>query len=49
MMEGEPTIGIALSQPCYRFFREEDFESEYLSKKKCPFSNVKDVGDYGSL
>lgn len=43
-----PDIPLALSQPCGRFFHEEDFEFEFLREGKCPFSRVKDMGDYGS-
>lgn len=42
-------ISIAVSQPCQRFFHLEDFEFAYLSNGSCPFSRVKDVGEYGSL
>lgn len=45
----DSTVRIALSQPCSKFFVLEDFEFEYLSQKRCPFSYVSDVGDYGSL
>ncbi|GMI36406.1 hypothetical protein TrRE_jg11942 [Triparma retinervis] len=44
-----PDISIALSQPCHRFFNEEDFEFVYLRDERCPFSRAKDVGDYGPL
>ena len=41
---------IALSQPCGRFFHEEDFEFAFLKAGgKCPFSRVSDIGDYGSV
>ena len=43
-----PDIPLALSQPCGRFFHEEDFEFAYLRQGRCPFSRVSDVGDYGS-
>ncbi|CAM9369469.1 unnamed protein product [Ectocarpus fasciculatus] len=43
-----PDIPLALSQPCGRFFHEEDFEFSYLRESRCPFSRVTDVGDYGS-
>lgn len=43
-----PDIPLALSQPCGRFFHEEDFEFAYLREGRCLFSRVKDVGDYGS-
>lgn len=43
-----PDIPLALSQPCGRFFHEEDFEFAYLREGRCPFSRVSDVGDYGS-
>lgn len=43
-----PDIPLALSQPCGRFFHEEDFEFAYLRQGRCPFSRVNDVGDYGS-
>lgn len=44
-----PEIAIAISQSCHRFFHLEDFEFAYLSNKSCPYSRVKDVGEYGSL
>jgi intraflagellar transport protein 122 len=44
-----PEIPIAISQPCHRFFHLEDFEFAYLSGKKCPYSRLKSVGEYGSL
>jgi len=44
-----PEIEIAISQSCHRFFHLEDFEFAYLSNKACPFSRLKDVGEYGSL
>jgi intraflagellar transport protein 122 len=44
-----PEIAIAISQNCHRFFHLEDFEFEYLSNNCCPFSRLKDVGEYGSL
>lgn len=42
-------VEIAISQSCHRFFHLEDFEFSYLSNKSCPFSRLKDVGEYGSL
>eukprot|EP01035_Chromulina_nebulosa_P019342 gene19342-25207_t len=44
-----PEIPIAISQPCHRFFHLEDFEFAYLSNKGCPYSRLKNVGEYGSL
>lgn len=44
-----PDIPIAISQACHRFFHLEDFEFAYLSEKKCPYSRLKNVGEYGSL
>ena len=44
-----PEIAVAISQPCHRFFNEEDFEFVYLRDGVCPVSRLKDVGDYGSL
>ncbi|KAJ1434177.1 hypothetical protein B484DRAFT_394171 [Ochromonadaceae sp. CCMP2298] len=44
-----PEIPIAISPPCHRFFHLEDFEFAYLSGKKCPYSRLKSVGEYGSL
>lgn len=44
-----PEIPIAISQPCHRFFHLEDFELSYLSEKKCPYSRLKSVGEYGSI
>jgi len=44
-----PDISVALSQPCHRFFNEEDFEFVYLRDGCCPYSRSKDVGDYGPL
>lgn len=44
-----PDISIAISQPCHRFFHLEDFEFAYLSTKSCPFSRLKNVGEYGPL
>ena len=44
-----PDISVAVSQPCHRFFNEEDFEFVYLRDAACPFSRSKDVGDYGPL
>ena len=44
-----PDIPIAISQPCHRFFHLEDFEFAYLSEQKCPYSRLKNVGEYGSL
>jgi len=44
-----PDISVAVSQPCHRFFNEEDFEFVYLKDGACPFSRAKDVGDYGPL
>ena len=44
-----PEIAVAVSQPCHRFFHLEDFEFAYLSSKNCPYSRVKNVGEYGSL
>jgi intraflagellar transport protein 122 len=44
-----PEISIAISQPCSRFFHLEDFEFAYLSTRSCPYSKVKNVGEYGSL
>ncbi|CAN0021538.1 unnamed protein product [Hapterophycus canaliculatus] len=43
-----PDIPLALSRPCGRFFHEEDFEFAFLKENRCPFSRVRDVGDYGS-
>ena len=43
-----PEISIAISQPCSRFFHLEDFEFAYLSTRSCPYSKVKNVGEYGS-
>ncbi|CAM9409830.1 unnamed protein product [Pylaiella littoralis] len=43
-----PEIPLALSQPCGKFFHEEDFEFAYLKESRCPFSRVSEVGDYGS-
>lgn len=42
-------IPIAISQPCHRFFHLEDFEFAYLSEKRCPYSRLKNVGEYGSI
>eukprot|EP00981_Chlorochromonas_danica_P008223 scaffold2066_cov229-Ochromonas_danica.AAC.7 len=44
-----PELSIAISQPCHRFFHLEDFEFAYLSEKRCPYSRLKNVGEYGSL
>lgn len=44
-----PDIPIAISQPCHRFFHLEDFEFAYLSGKKCPYSRLTNIGEYGSL
>ena len=44
-----PEIVIAISQPCHRFFHLEDFEYAYLSNKNCPYSRLKNVGEYSSL
>lgn len=44
-----PEIAIAVSQPCCRFFHLEDFEMAYLSHLSCPYSRVKELGDYGSM
>lgn len=44
-----PELPIAISQPCNRFFHLEDFEFAYLSSKNCPYSRVKNVGEYGSV
>jgi intraflagellar transport protein 122 len=44
-----PDIAVAISQPCHRFFNEEDFEFVYLKNGACPVSRVNDVGDYGPL
>jgi hypothetical protein len=44
-----PDIPVAISQPCHRFFHQEDFEFAYLSNKRCPYSRLKNVGEYGSL
>ena len=44
-----PDIAVAVSQPCNRFFHLEDFEFAYLSNKGCPYSRLKNVGEYGSL
>jgi hypothetical protein len=44
-----PEITIAISQPCHRFFHLEDFEFAYLSSKFCPYSRLKNVGEYGYL
>lgn len=44
-----PELPVAISQPCHRFFHLEDFEFAYLSNKKCPYSRLKNVGEYGSL
>lgn len=44
-----PDISVALSQPCHRFFNEEDFEFVYLRDGACPYSRSEDVGDYGPL
>ena len=44
-----PEIAVAISQPCHRFFNEEDFEFVYLRDGVCPVSRLKDVGDYGPL
>ena len=41
-----PDIPIAISQPCHRFFHLEDFEFAYLSTKRCPYSRLKNVGEY---
>ena len=40
-------VHIALSQSCHRFFHEEDFEFQVLRDGCCPYSRVKDVGDFG--
>lgn len=44
-----PDISIAISQSCHRFFHLEDFEFAYLSEQACPYSRLKNVGEYGSL
>jgi intraflagellar transport protein 122 len=44
-----PDISVAISQPCHRFFNEEDFEFVYLSDGMCPYSRDKEVGDYGPI
>jgi len=44
-----PDIAIAISQPCHRFFHLEDFEFSYLSEQNCPYSRLKNIGEYGSL
>jgi hypothetical protein len=44
-----PEITIAISQPCHRFFHLEDFEFSYLSEGNCPYSRLKNIGEYGSL
>lgn len=44
-----PDIAIALSQPCRRFFHLEDFEFAYLSNEGCPYSRIREVGEYGTL
>mmetsp|Transcript_44564 Transcript_44564/g.139760 ORF Transcript_44564/g.139760 Transcript_44564/m.139760 type:complete len:80 (-) Transcript_44564:289-528(-) len=43
-----PGIHVALSQPCGRFAHEEEFEYAYLKEGGCPFSRVREVGDYSS-
>ena len=42
-----PDVHIALSQPCHRFFHEDDYEFAVLRDGMCPYSRVKDVGDFG--
>ena len=44
-----PDISVAISQPCHRFFNEEDFEFVYLKDGACPYSRDKEVGDYGPI
>jgi hypothetical protein len=44
-----PDIRIAISHPCNKFFHLEDLELEWLTNKKCPYSRIKNIGDYGSL
>ena len=44
-----PEIPLAISQPCHRFFHEEDFEFATLKDGHCPYSRVADPGDYGPL
>lgn len=44
-----PDIPIAMSQPCGKAFHLEDFEFQYLTQKRCPYSRTKNIGDYGSL
>ena len=40
-------VHIAISQSCHRFFHEEDFEFQVLRDGACPYSRVKEVGDFG--
>ncbi|KAJ1445177.1 hypothetical protein M885DRAFT_550763 [Pelagophyceae sp. CCMP2097] len=42
-------VHMAISQPCHRFFHEEDFEFQLLRDGKCPYSRFKqaDIGDFG--
>lgn len=44
-----PEIPLAISQPCHRFFHEEDFEQHLLVSGQCPYSRVSEPGDYGPL
>jgi intraflagellar transport protein 122 len=44
-----PEIAIAISQPCHRFFHLDEFEFAFLSNRACPYSKLKDIGEYGSL
>jgi intraflagellar transport protein 122 len=44
-----PDISVAISQPCHRFFNEEDFEFHHLRDEFCPYSRSREVGDYGPI
>ena len=44
-----PDVHMALSQPCNRFFHEDDFEYAVLKEGKCPYSRAKEVGDFGTV
>eukprot|EP01084_Bolivina_argentea_P105993 189811_1 len=44
-----PDVPLAVSQPCRRFFHEEDLEYSYVSEGKTPISRIPNLGDYGTV